>query len=87
MTVTVELFTSGGCPHCATAARLLKRVGESIGADSLVLRQVDVVKEIDYAVALGVLSTPAVAVDGELLFTSLPPEKKLYEELLRRVST
>lgn len=87
MTVTIELFTSGGCPHCARATTLLKRVGESIGADSLVLRQVDVVTEIDYAVALGVLSTPAVAVDGELLFTSLPPEKKLYKELLRRVST
>ena len=87
MTVTVELFTSGGCPHCARAMKLLTRVGKSIGADQLVLQQVDVVKEIDHAVALGVLSTPAVAVDGELLFTSLPSEKKLYEELLRRVST
>ena len=67
--------------------KLLTRVGKSIGADQLVLQQVDVVKEIDHAVALGVLSTPAVAVDGELLFTSLPSEKKLYEELLRRVST
>ncbi len=87
MTVTVELFTSGGCPHCARAMKLLARVGESFGADRVVLRQVDVVTEIDYAVALGVLSTPAVAVDGELLFTSLPPEKKLHAELLKRVST
>lgn len=86
MTVTVDLFTSGGCPRCARATKLLKRIVESIGADSLVLRQVDVVEAIDYAVALGVLSTPAVAVDGELLYTSLPPEENLYEELLRRVS-
>ncbi len=38
---------------------------------------------MDYAVKLGVLSTPAIAVDGELLFSSLPSEKKLRQTLER----
>jgi protein-disulfide isomerase len=37
-------------------------------------------------VALGVLSTPAIAIDGELVFGSLPPPAKLRAELTARLS-
>jgi glutaredoxin len=87
MTVTVELFTSGGCPRCDKAVRVLQRVSESIGKDQLNLRQVDVVEEIDYAVALGLVSVPAIAIDGRLAFTSLPAEKTLRDALIQRFST
>tara|TARA_R110000782_G_scaffold20726_5_gene56066 strand:- start:548 stop:718 length:171 start_codon:yes stop_codon:yes gene_type:complete len=48
-------------------------------------RIVQVLDEIDYAVALGVLSIPAVAIDGELVFTALPSRKQLREALEHRL--
>ncbi len=42
-------------------------------------------EEIDYAIALGVLSTPAIAIDGILLCTGLPSEKKLRAALKVRL--
>ena len=36
---------------------------------------------MDYAVSLGVQSTPAIAINGKLEFTSLPSAKKLRQAL------
>lgn len=43
------------------------------------------VEEIDYAVALGVLSTPANALNGELVFPSLPSAAKLRQAIVSRL--
>ena len=80
----LDLFTVTNCPRCTQAVRVLQRVSRSIGPDQLEWRVVDVLDEIDYAVSLGVLATPAIAIDGKLVFTSLPPEKKLRKELMKR---
>ncbi|HEN47038.1 MAG TPA: thioredoxin family protein [Mizugakiibacter sp.] len=40
--------------------------------------------ELDYAVELGVLSTPAIAIDGELVFSGLPSVRKLRAALENR---
>ena len=42
-------------------------------------------ENLDKAVALGVLSTPSIAIEGELVFSSLPSAKKFRAELLRRL--
>lgn len=55
----------------------LRAIAASVlGEDRLVWREVNVLKEFDYAVSLGVLSMPAIAINGELKFSSLPtPEQ------------
>jgi thioredoxin 1 len=45
---------------------------------------VDVLKEIDYAVELGVLSLPAITIDKELVFSSLPTLAQLSQALQQR---
>lgn len=40
--------------------------------------------ELDYAVSLGVLTLPALAIDGELVFTSLPTPSALSDALRAR---
>jgi predicted thioredoxin/glutaredoxin len=45
--------------------------------------QVDVIEEIEHTVDLGVLSVPAIAIDGELVFTGLPSAQRLHDELIR----
>lgn len=86
MAIKVELFASPGCNRCAQAKKELQHLVEAVGDDRLEWRAVEVLDEIDYAVALGVLSTPAIAIDGELVFTSLPSTTKLRRALDERLA-
>ncbi len=81
----IEVFSSPGCAKCGHAKDVLKKVAEEVGGDRIEWREVNVLDEMDYAVKLGVLSTPAIAVNGELLFTALPSEKKLRKVLEQRL--
>lgn len=79
----VELFQAAGCKSCADAREALKSAAQG-AVPGLAWRDVDVSKELDYAVELGVMSLPAVAVDGQLAFSSLPTPAQLIAELARR---
>lgn len=59
-----------------------------LGNERIEWREVSVIEELDYAVELGVLSTPAIAVNGRLVFPTLPSAKRLRAALeaeLRKV--
>lgn len=82
----VEVFSSPGCGKCAQAKSMLKAIVEEIGQDRVTWRDINILEEIDYAVALGVVSSPAIAFDGKLVFSSLPSPEKLRIELGRRLT-
>jgi glutaredoxin len=86
MSIKVEVFSSPGCGKCGHAKALLQKLAGEIGTGSIQWREVNILEELDYAVALGVLSTPAIAIDGELVFGSLPSPAKLRAELTARLS-
>jgi len=86
MTIKVEVFSSPGCSKCSHAKAVLQKLAEEIGGDAIQWREVHILDELDYAVELGVLSTPAIAIDGELVFGSLPSANKLRIELEKRLS-
>lgn len=77
MKVTIEIIAAPGCRKCEGVQGELHALAASmLGEDNLVWREVNVLEELDYAVALGVLTMPAIAVNGELKFPSLPnPEQ------------
>lgn len=79
----VELFQTLGCKSCADARDALRAVAEQT-VPGLVWRDVDVTKELDYAVEIGVMGLPALAVNGQLAFSSLPTPAQLAAELQRR---
>lgn len=80
----VELFYSPGCAKCTASQAKLKAVAlETI--KGLTWREVNVAAELDYAVELGVLTPPAVAIDRELVFSSLPTPAQLRGALLRQI--
>ena len=83
MSIMVEVFASPGCRICGRAKAILREIAEQIGSDRIHWREVKVVEELDCAVNLGVLSTPAI--DGELVFTGLPV-RTLRAELERRLA-
>ena len=83
--VKIEVFSSPGCGKCAQAKAVLKAIAEALGEDKVTWREVNILEEMDYAVELGVMSSPAIAIDGELVFSSLPGASKLRAELDRRL--
>jgi glutaredoxin len=83
----VEVFSSPGCSRCGQAKSLLKAVAEELGPDRVAWREVNILEEMDYAVDLGVMASPAIAIDGELVFVSLPSAAKLRAELIKRLGS
>lgn len=81
----IELFYSTGCAQCAAAQAFLKSAAEQTVA-GVDWREINVLDHLDYAVELGVLSLPAIAIDGELVFPALPNAWQLRDALLRRTT-
>jgi len=79
--IKVEVFSSPGCGKCDHAKDVLKKIATEIGSGRVEWHEVNVLDEMDYAVRPGVLSTPAIAVNGKFVFTSLPSATKLRQTL------
>jgi predicted thioredoxin/glutaredoxin len=82
----VELFHAPGCSRCAAAQEDLKAAAET-AVMGVEWREINVLEEMDYAVEKGVLSLPAIVIDGELVFSSLPTGQQLSAALARRKVT
>jgi len=85
MTIVIEIFESPGCQNCGKATDLLKHIIQKYSLENVQWHKVSVLDEIDYAVEMGILATPAIAINGQLVFTSLPSEEKFYQEIMKYV--
>lgn len=83
MSIKVEIFFTPGCSHCDRTRDNLKAVAQAYGQQQVTWRDVNVLDELDYAVQLGVLTPPSMAIDGELVFATLPSAARFREELAR----
>ncbi|HED11519.1 MAG TPA: glutaredoxin, partial [Caldithrix abyssi] len=82
-----EILSSPGCTKCSQARERLKRLAKERFPGQLEWREVNIMEELDYAVELGVLSTPAIAVDGKLEFKGLPSLDTLQSFIQNRLLT
>jgi len=77
----VEVFYSPGCQECAAAQASLKAAAQEANA-RVEWCELNVLDEFDYAVELGVLTLPAIAIDGKLVFSSLLTPQQLRKVLI-----
>lgn len=80
----IEVFYADGCGNCSASRRELQEAVLAAFPTEAAWSDIDIVKNIDYAVALGVLTVPAVAIDGALVFAKLPTAQQLVSELTAR---
>lgn len=80
--VLVEFFFAGGCERCAEARSTLREAAESVAR--VEWKEIDVARNPNRVVDLGVVSTPAVALDGELVFKSAPGAAELRSAIEAR---
>jgi glutaredoxin len=79
----IEVFYTPGCSECVAAHAKLRTAAQEAVKD-LEWRELNVLDDLDYAVELGVLTLPSIAVDGELVFTSMPTVEQLREAVVKR---
>jgi thioredoxin 1 len=79
----IELLYAPGCDKCAASRENLKAAAER-AVPNLEWRELDVLENMDYAVDLGVLTLPAMAIDGVLEFPALPSVKQLTDAIARK---
>jgi hypothetical protein len=80
----VELFYTPGCEKCSDGKDALRATAEQL-VPTLVWRELNVIDELDYAVEVGVLSLPAIAIDGKVVFSSFPSLRQFQRELMKRI--
>ena len=86
MSIRIEVFYTPGCGRCERVRDTLKEVAKSFGDQRVTWCEVNLLDELDYAVRLGVLMPPSMAIDGELVFARLPRPARLRKELSRRLA-
>lgn len=77
----IDVYVLQGCGRCSAGLDELKNVALSFGQDAVTWNERDLLANIDQAVALGVLTAPAIAIDSKLAFSSLPTPEQLRAAL------
>jgi len=79
----VELFYSPGCSACLDRQAELRTAARAAIKD-VEWREINVLHSLDHAVELGVITLPSIAIDGEVIFTSMPTAVQFRKALIER---
>lgn len=74
----VKLLTTG-CSQCGTLENRLKRVVDEVNVDA----DVETVEDMEEIMSHGIMSVPALIVDGEVVSTGDPPSRREIIDLLQ----
>ena len=81
MSIKIEIFSSPGCSKCVHSKKQLLKLADEYGPDVVDVIDVNVLEQLDYAVSLGIVTTPAVAINGKLYFSGMPSIKNIKHEI------
>jgi len=78
--VYIEMFTSPGCANCPAVKKMLKNLTDELKGD-ITIEEVDITAEPTRAAQYGVMSVPAVAINGILKFVGVPKREELRKAI------
>ncbi len=78
----IEVLGSG-CPTCKKLYELVQKAAKELGIKDQV-QYVTGDRGIQRLIELGAMSSPAIAVDGKLVFVGFTPDVEKIKKLLRR---
>lgn len=89
--VWIEVLTSPTCAYCNTVKMRVNRVVEELKVKRIdvAVKEVDVLKQPEIRLKYEITSTPALAVNGKLVFIGVPREdeiRRIIEEAAARRS-
>lgn len=74
----IEIFGSG-CPRCKQTEKIMKKAVEELGSDA----EVDKVTDMMAIMEKGIVSTPAVAIDGKVVLSGKIPSIDEAKRLIK----
>ena len=80
----VEMFTSPGCANCPTVKKMLEELTNELKGE-ITVEEVDITTEPTRAAQYGVMSVPAVAINGVLKFVGVPSREELREAIVEEL--
>ena len=78
--VYVEEFMSPGCVGCPVAKQMLKELSEELKGE-IIVEEVDITVDTTRAAQYGIMSVPAIVINGVLKFMGVPKKEELKKEL------
>lgn len=82
--VYVEEFMSPGCVGCPTVQEMLKELSIEFKG-KLIVEEVDITVDTARATQYGIMSVPAIAINGILKFVGVPSKEELKKAILEEV--
>ena len=79
--VYVEEFMSPGCVGCPQVKEMLKELSNELEGD-VIVEEVDITVDTVRAAQYGIMSVPAVAINGILEFVAVPSREELRKALV-----
>jgi len=76
--VKIEIFGSG-CPRCKQTEKIMKKAVEELGSDAEVYKVTDMMAIMEK----GIVSTPAVAIDGKIVLSGKIPSIDEAKRLIK----
>jgi len=74
----IEIFGSG-CPRCKQTEKIMKMAVEEMGSDAMVEKVTDMMAIMEK----GIVSTPAVAIDGKIVLSGKIPSLDEAKRLIK----
>ncbi len=79
--VFIEDFSSPGCVDCPAVKALLEHLSGELDCE-LIVEEVDITVDPTRAAGYGIMSVPAIAINGILKFIGLPEKEELKKAIL-----
>ncbi len=76
----IEDFMSPGCVGCPAVKEMLKSLSEELNGE-ITIEEVDITVDTARAAQYGIMSVPAIAINGELKFMGVPKKEELKKAL------
>ena len=67
-----------GCPNCKALEKATNEVVKELGIEATVTKEQDIIKIMEY----GVMRTPGLVIDDQVVFSGRVPSSKELKELL-----
>ena len=78
--VYVEEFMSPGCVGCPAVKEMLEELSEELSGE-VTVEEVDITIDTTRAAQYGIMSVPAIAINGALKFVGVPTKEELKNAL------
>ena len=77
--ILIEVVSAPGCSKCARAKEVIRNHIENM--KDIDIKEINIAENPELAVKHGIMSTPALIINGKLAFTGAPSEDELKKYL------